>query len=395
MRNFVRRALNKLSKLDQEQIRNLLFDLASENENLETVLNSMSDGILVADTQHRVVVCNSRARNMLALKRKDPEEQLIWEVVDDEEISAFLENRLSVELSGSGGESGDEEFTVGKGNVKRTLSLTVSPLTKDDERWGNLIIFSDITDRRKREARLRRAESLASLTTLAAGVAHEIKNPLGSIGIHIQLIQKALNLHGCLEKETADRYLDVINEEIERLNGIVVDFLFAVRPMDTDMKRSDLNKVIRSLVEFVKYEAAESNVQVKTEFAANICKVEIDEKYIKQALINIIKNGIAAMEEGGTLTLSTWENSGYVHVDITDTGVGISEEKVAKIFEPYYTTKEFGSGLGLTVVYKVVREHGGEISVQSKEGRGTTFTISLPVPESEKKLLDWKGEGET
>ncbi len=159
------------------------------------------------------------------------------------------------------------------------------------------------------------------------------------------------------------------------------------------MKKTDLNQVILDLVEFVKYEAAESNVQVKTELGSSICKVEIDEKYIKQALINIIKNGIAAMEDGGTLTLSTWENSGYVHIDITDTGVGIPEEKVAKIFEPYYTSKEFGSGLGLTVVYKVVREHGGEISVQSKEGRGTTFTISLPVPESEKKLLDWNGEG--
>ncbi len=393
MRNFVRRALNKLSKLDQEQIRNLLFDLASENEKLETVLNSMGDGIFVTDIHHRVIVCNSGALKMLPLKRKDPEDHLIWDLVDDEEISDFLENRLSSEEPGHSGGSGEEEFTVGKGNVKRTLSLSVSSLRKDDEEWGNLIVFSDITERRKREARLRRAESLASLTTLAAGVAHEIKNPLGSIGIHIQLIQKSLNKHGCLEKETADRYLDVINEEIERLNGIVVDFLFAVRPMDTDMKKTDLNQVILDLVEFVKYEAAESNVQVKTELGSSICKVEIDEKYIKQALINIIKNGIAAMEDGGTLTLSTWENSGYVHIDITDTGVGIPEEKVAKIFEPYYTSKEFGSGLGLTVVYKVVREHGGEISVQSKEGRGTTFTISLPVPESEKKLLDWNGEG--
>jgi signal transduction histidine kinase len=133
---------------------------------------------------------------------------------------------------------------------------------------------------------------------------------------------------------------------------------------------------------------------VETKLNDSISKVEIDEKYIKQALMNIIKNGIAAMEEGGTLTLSTWEDNGYVHTDIRDTGVGISDEKIAKIFEPYYTTKDFGSGLGLTVVYKVVREHGGEISVQSNEGEGTTFTISLPIPESEKRLLDWQGEGE-
>jgi PAS domain S-box-containing protein len=389
MRKFVQRALNKLSKLDQEQIRTLLFDLASENEKLETVLNSMVEGILVADESHKVVFYNTEAMNMLPFRTREPEEELVWETIGDEEVAGFLRNTFE-----RGGEVDEEEFTIGKGNVKRTLSFCVTPLQKDEEKWGNLVIFSDITERRKREARLRRAESLASLTTLAAGVAHEIKNPLGSIGIHIQLIQRALEKHGCLDKETANSYLDVINEEIERLNGIVVDFLFAVRPMDTELKKSDLNKVIHDLVDFVKYEAEESNVRVETKLNDSISKVEIDEKYIKQALMNIIKNGIAAMEEGGTLTLSTWEDNGYVHTDIRDTGVGISDEKIAKIFEPYYTTKDFGSGLGLTVVYKVVREHGGEISVQSNEGEGTTFTISLPIPESEKRLLDWQGEGE-
>jgi PAS domain S-box-containing protein len=390
MRNFIRRALNKLSKLDQEQIRTLLFDLASENEKLETVLNSMTEGIMVTDEEHRVVFFNTGATNMLPLRGKELEEQLVWETVDDTEIADYLRSVLE-----KGEDSAEDEFTVGKGNVKKTLSFSVRPLEPDKEGWGSLIIFSDITERRKREARLRRAESLASLTTLAAGVAHEIKNPLGSIGIHIQLIQKALKKNGCLEEETANKYLDVITEEIERLNGIVVDFLFAVRPMDTELVKADINKVIEDLVDFVKYEAEESDVRVEKKLNRSIPKVEIDEKYIKQALMNIIKNGIAAMSEnGGVLTLSTREDEGYVMTDIRDTGVGISDEKIAKIFEPYYTTKDFGSGLGLTVVYKVVREHGGEISVQSREGEGTTFTISLPVPESEKRLLDWQVEGE-
>ncbi len=389
MRKFIQRALNKLSKLDEEQIRALLFDLASENEMLEMVLNTMTDGVLVTDLDHKISFTNQTIRTLLPMLRSDPEEHLLWEAVADDEIAAFL--RESVQ---TGGRIEEEEFTLEGSGSGRTLMFSVVPIEKEEERRGSLILVSDITERRKREARLRRAESLASLTTLAAGVAHEIKNPLGSIGIHIQLIQKALKQNQCLDEETAGHYLEIITEEIERLNGIVVDFLFAVRPMDTSMKRTTINGVVEELIEFIKYELEESSVKLETKLDRNLPKIDLDEKYMKQALINIIKNGVAAMNEGGSLTIVTREDHGYVHVDISDNGIGMSEEQLSKIFEPYYTTKEFGSGLGLTVVYKVVREHNGEVTVHSREEQGTTFTISLPIPDSEKRLLDWKGEEE-
>jgi PAS domain S-box-containing protein len=391
MRKFIQRALGKLPKLDEEQIRSLLFDLASENELLEVVLNSMADGVLVADPRHKMIFVNTTAGRLLPLIRRDSEEIPIWECIDDREVSDFLREVLE-----EGREVSEEEFTLEKGSTTRTLVFRVSNIYKEDqegfEARGNLILVSDITEKRRREARLRRAESLASLTTLAAGVAHEIKNPLGSIGIHIQLIQKALKKQGCLEQETADKYLEVINEEIERLNGIVVDFLFAVRPMDTNMKRMDVHKVIEELVDFVRYELEQAGVRIEKKLKTGLPRLDIDQKYLKQALLNIVKNGQAAMPHGGTLTIATREEEGYVHIDIADTGVGIDEEKVAKIFEPYYTTKETGSGLGLTVAYKVINEHGGEISVKSKEGKGTTFTFSLPIPDDEKRLLDWQAE---
>lgn len=389
MRKFIQRALKKLSKLDQEQIRLLLQDLATENELLEVVLNSMTDGVLVTDSEHHVVFTNQSLKSMLPLARIDLEDQIAWDMVGDKEIADFLHSSL---LGGKAVE--EEEFTLDGSGTGRTLSFSITPILKEDEAQGNLILVADITNRRKKEARLRRAESLASLTTLAAGVAHEIKNPLGSIGIHIQLIQKALNQNQCLDQETAGKYLDVIMEEIERLNGIVVDFLFAVRPMDTTMKRGNINKVLEDLTEFVKYELQESNIKLETCFKKDLPKVDMDEKYLKQALINIIKNAMAAIGTDGTLTVSTREDQGFVHIDISDTGIGMTEEQMAKIFEPYYTTKEFGSGLGLTVVYKVLKEHGGEVTVNSKESQGTTFTLSLPVPDSEKRLLDWKGEQE-
>jgi PAS domain S-box-containing protein len=389
MRSFIQRALNKLAKLDSEQIRSLFLDLASENELLELVLNTMSDGILVTDLEHRVVLSNNSFKRMLRMGRLDQEDQPVWRYISDDEISEFLELALT-----EGSKVEEEEFTLDESGRGRTLTFSILPVGKDGDPLGNMILVADITERRQREARLRRAESLASLTTLAAGVAHEIKNPLGSIGIHIQLIQKALSKNQCLDEETAGQYLDVIMEEIERLNAIVVDFLFAVRPMDTRMKRGSINSVIEELVNFIRFEVEEHDIELKTELKKDLPKVDLDEKYMKQALINVIKNGMAAIGKGGTLTISTRDDQGFVHVDIKDTGIGMSEEQMAKIFEPYYTTKEFGSGLGLTVVYKVIKEHGGEVTVKSRENHGTTFTLSIPIPDNEKRLLDWKGEQE-
>lgn len=387
MRSFIQRALNKLAKLDREQIRNLFLDLASENELLELVLNTMTEGILVTDLEHRVVLSNHSIRGMLRMGRIEQEDQPVWRYISDGEISDFLRKELN-----GGNSVEEEEFTLDEPGRGRTLTFSIVSVGNEGEALGNMILVADITERRQREARLRRAESLASLTTLAAGVAHEIKNPLGSIGIHIQLIQKALSKNQCLDEETAGQYLDVIMEEIERLNAIVVDFLFAVRPMDTRMKRGSINDVIEELVNFIRYEIEEQEIELKTELKRDLPKVDLDEKYMKQALINIVKNGMAAIGKGGTLTITTRDDQGFVHIDIKDTGIGMSEEQMAKIFEPYYTTKEFGSGLGLTVVYKVIKEHGGEVTVNSRENQGTTFTLSIPIPDNEKRLLDWKGE---
>ena len=266
------------------------------------------------------------------------------------------------------------------------------PLVQGGEIQGQLLHVEDITERRAKEARLRRAESLASLTTLAAGVAHEIKNPLGSIGIHIQLIQKTLKAAGRLDRTTVRRYLDIINEEVDRLNRIVVDFLFAVRPMDARLEEGDLNQVIADLLEFVHFELEEDKVVLESRLDEEIPPLSFDEKLLKQALLNVINNAVAAMPDGGTLTVATERAGDVVLIHVIDTGTGISEENMAKIFEPYFTTKEFGSGLGLTVVYKIVKEHGGEIALKSKEGEGTTFTISLPIPQKELRLLGFKGK---
>ncbi len=386
MRKFFKKALKKIDKLSGEQVQDLLEELTSENELLEIVLNSMTDGILVTDTNNKLVFHNRRSHRLIPFSSGDLDDSIIWEVIDDDDISKFIQKTLL-----NAEKVSEEEFTIKIAGISKTLWLDIMPVVREGSIQGSLLHVSDITERKKRDGRLRRAENLASLTTLAAGVAHEIKNPLGSISIHIQLMQKSLKRDKQLKEETSGKYLEILNEEVERLNNIIVDFLFAVRPMNPTMKKSDINKVLTDLLEFVKYELEEASVTIECELQEDLPKLEIDEKYMKQAILNIIKNSVAAMPEGGVMYFKTVRDGDFIHIYVCDTGTGISEENMAKIFEPYFTTKQFGSGLGLTVVYKIIKEHGGDIVLESVENQGTTFTINLPVPQSGKRLLDWKG----
>ncbi len=386
MRKFIERALGKLSKLHVDQIRSLLQDIAAENERLEAVLDSMTDGVMVTDGDHNLVLQNRPASRLLPIAPGENYEHPLWEVIADPEIAEFVHHALTNQESVT-----DQEFTLGLGGSSRTLSCSILPLVRGGSIQGNFLLVEDVTERKGKEARLRRAESLAALTTLAAGVAHEIKNPLGSIGIHMQLIQKSLK-QGNADEERLQEYIDVVNEEVERLNKIVVDFLFAVRPMDVELQDGDVNQVVRDLLGFVRYELEENGIQVEEELEEELPAVELDEKYLKQALMNIVKNAMSAMPEGGTLRVATVSRGDEVEIRISDNGVGMSEDVLEKIFEPYFTTRDFGSGIGLTLVYKVVKEHRGDISVSSQEGNGSAFTISLPVPQREINLLSWEGE---
>jgi PAS domain S-box-containing protein len=386
MRKFIERALAKLSKLDSDQIHALMYDLADEHERLNGVLDSLSDGIMVADVENKLIMFNKAAERLVPFTGSDGYDRPIWESITDDEISHFTEQTLEAQESVR-----DREFALDRGGMTRLLSFSVTPLVRNGQIQGTIVHVEDVSEKRSREARLRRAESLASLTTLAAGVAHEIKNPLGSIGIHMQLIQKALSGLDSEGIDQIEEYVDVVNEEVERLNRIVVDFLFAVRPMDTRLEDRDLNAIVHDLLEFVRFELKEADIEIQEDLAEDLPTLEIDEKYLKQALLNIVKNAISAMPDGGTLAASSLQQGDVVILKITDTGLGMSEETLNKIFEPYFTTKDFGSGIGLTMVYKVVKEHMGDISVVSQEGKGASFSISFPVPQREQHLLNYEG----
>lgn len=384
MRPFLERMLAKASRLTAEQLRSILGELAEENGRLEAAIQSTFDGIVVCNLANVPVLINRTAERII---RPGPDafSQALWLSVPDDSLALFLKASLDGEETVL-----DREFAFDSPGGARIVAVSISPLLSRGKIAGTLIHMEDITDKRKREAQLRRAESLASLTTLAAGVAHEIKNPLGAISIHVQLIKKALRAKSAPDSALLERHLGVVDEEIERLNKIVVDFLFAVRPMAITLIEDEPARVLTEIADLVKYEAEKAGVEIAMTVAGDLPRVMMDRKFLKQALLNLVKNALAAMPEGGRLGLSAGEADGEVRIAVSDTGVGIPEEQMSKIFEPYFTTKDHGTGLGLTITFKIVKEHSGDISVRSRLGRGSTFTISIPIPQKEKRLLPWQ-----
>jgi len=382
MVKFYRRALNKIDKLDTGQRKELLVSAIGEINLLETVMDSMDVGVLVCDAENNLVMANKFAQRLFPMNLSEGIE--LWAALKDENIAGFFKNILLNREKVNG-----YEMNIEQNERKKLLSVNVVPLVQDKRITGSLIYIEDITEKRKGEARLRRAENLASLTTLAAGVAHEIKNPLGSISIHLQLLQKAFAKKIKTFDARIDKYFNVLKEEVNRLNLIVVDFLFAVRPMTLDLREGDINQLISQLIEFVRYELEQAKIMCLLELEENLPGILFDERYMKQALLNLVKNAQHAMPKGGILTIATNRIDNDIRILFSDTGVGITEENLSKIFEPYFTTHEAGTGLGLTQVFKIIKEHKGEISVNSKEGEGTDFEILLPVIQKVVNMIEY------
>jgi len=394
MRRFYQRAVDRLDKIDSAQLRELLRRLAADNDLLGMVLDSMARGIIVTDTDGRVLLVNRAAERLVPFQASEHTQLCVWDVISDAEIAGFLRDTLQRQENAR-----DRDFTIGSGTL-RTLSFGVLPLVQEGHVSGNLIYAEDVTEKRAAEARLRRAENLASLATLTAGVAHEIKNPLGAISIHLQLIQRRLGAER--EGPAADAWsavrdaVGVIEEEVERLNQIVVDYLFAVRPMNIDLTSEEVNEVLAELLRLLRPELEEAGIELRERLSKRLPRVLLDQRSMREALLNLIKNAIAAMVEDTSsgrprvLTVASSTDGETVTVRIGDTGPGIPQEIQGKIFEPYFTTRDFGSGLGLTLVYKIVKEHLGEIELDSKPGSGSTFSISIPIPQTEKRLLGFE-----
>ena len=251
------------------------------------------------------------------------------------------------------------------------------------------MLVRDITQTRKVNEEKIESERLNALTMLAAGVAHEIGNPLNSLGIHLQLLEKRLKRHvPDLYEQELKELIDISAGEVKRLDYIVDQFLSAIRPSLPKFDPRDVNALITESTRFLEPELKDLDIALKLELRSDLPTLQLDGDQIKQAFYNLIKNAVQSMGNGGKLLIRSDLSEDNVEVKFVDTGRGISPSGMASLFEPYATTKAAGSGLGLLIVRRIVREHGGEIEFESEQGEGTAVTVFLPRVQKGMRLLE-------
>lgn len=377
---LLRKIIGSNIEISQEHLRELCDSALGEYDLLKEVLDRQDEGhIVLSKEDHEVLLIT---RNLTKLIPVSTSGKSFSDSIKDPDLKKYFKSVLD------GNESMNErDFSFGEGEIK-TIRISFLPFMLNDVEYID-IRFNDITDALKKEMKLRNTEALASMTTMAAGVAHEIKNPLAAMQIYTSLLRKAIASGKGIEK--ANEFIDIIEQETERLNEIAVDFLFAVKPMQVDLKLDSLNEIIMELGDFVAVEAVTKNIKMTFHLDKFIPSLMLDRKLLRRAFLNVINNSFYAMKTGGELIIEDKCNGDYVKLSIIDNGTGMSEETKKRIFEPYYTTKaESGTGLGLTAVLKIVNAHSAEITLDSQLGVGTCFTFKFPIPKSQRKVLKEK-----
>jgi signal transduction histidine kinase len=231
----------------------------------------------------------------------------------------------------------------------------------------------NLQELKKADAEKARLERLSALGEMAATVAHETKNPLNSIRVATSYLKK--NFQG----EILTEFLSIIEEEVLRLNDITANFLGFSKPAPLSLRRCSINAIVKSMVELIRQEATDRNIEVILLTDENIPEIQCDYSAMKQTVLNLLLNALDASREGDAITISTEISGEHVRMSVQDTGVGMDQQTLGNIFKPFYTTKTRGSGLGLAIADRVIKEHKGSISVESEIGKGTRFTIEVPV----------------
>lgn len=403
---FLEKLIQRLDQLGTREVENLIQRLIKEKGFFENVFDALREGLIILAPDATITFLNHAAADFFGL---EPEKTIgtplskwirgiNWEAIThprtaisrDLEISYPVHRVVNFYLAPIRHDLANSENTASETSTTLTPDTPIPP---EDTLIGYVMLIRDITDSRKQSEAAWESEKLNALTLLAAGVAHEIGNPLNSLGIHMQLLRRKLAKSPPQLRQELTKHVEIAEQELSRLDLILKQFLTAIRPTHPDRNPTDLNQLITQALEVLEPTLADRKVSVELDLAKNLVNYNLDPEQIKQALFNLFKNAYEAVAQNdGKITVRTSQNQHELRIDIIDNGCGISPEIMGSIFEPYRSQKKSGTGLGLLIVRRIIREHGGQIEVESEEHQGTRVSIHFPRVDINARLLAYDAE---
>lgn len=360
---FVTSIMDRLRKSRDD----VLFEIKSTLENLD-------EGVVFIDHNDKVTMCNRGIEKAWKVKRED----IINKSVKDGQVPYVggVASNITESFRKRIETLQHQEIKVDDGFIYNTYSAVFD---QNGKYWGTVLTSHDITERKELEHQLLQSERLATIGEMSAKVAHEIRNPLSSISLNTELLYDEISNDNGERKSDAENLIQSILNEVDTLTAISDEYLQFARFPKLETRPTSINEVLIELTKFFNKEIVQRCISLKENYASDLPQILLDTKQIKQAFLNILKNSFESMPEGGELNITTRLKDENVEVIINDTGSGINRGDIRRVFDPFYSTKVKGTGLGLALTMKTVEGHGGDINCESTIAKGTTMTISFPV----------------